>query len=190
MSMTSTDESRRLARLTSLQALQKAEPIDFSDIVSLGKKVFAAPIVFVSLIDGDYQHFLAQEGLSTDRLPRDQIFCNYTIQSDEVTVVPDTRLDARFASNPYVTGKPHIRFYAGAPLIYEPGIRLGTVCIVDAKPRPAEQGKLLILEHLAHLAVGRFRNAAETPVRRSRIDGPEAGPDRADSLSRPRVERW
>ncbi len=86
-------------------------------------------------------------------LPRDNVFCNYTILHNEVFVVPDALADRTFAKNPYVVGEPHIRFYAGAPLTIRPGIRLGALCVSDLKPRTFSQHQMTLLRSLGRLVV-------------------------------------
>ncbi|MBA4192869.1 MAG: diguanylate cyclase [Planctomycetaceae bacterium] len=109
----------------------------------------------MSLIDEDRQWFKAACGLSPDlkETPRDQAFCNYTILNREVFVVHDALADARFASNPLVTGSVNIRFYAGAPLNLGPDIRVGSLCLIDTKPRAFELEQVAILKQFARVVV-------------------------------------
>jgi GAF domain-containing protein len=94
-----------------------------------------SPMTFVTLIDADRQWVKASySGGAGTRTLREDAFCSYTILSDEVFVVPDAQAGRAFAKNPYVVSEPFIRFYAGAPLIIRPGIRLGSLCVVDQKP--------------------------------------------------------
>ncbi len=112
------------------------------------------PIVLVTLLDADRQHFKAALGVDgITGTERRHAFCNYTILHDEVFVVPDALKNGSFASNPYVTGEPRIRFYAGAPLATEHGIRLGSLCIIDMEPRDMAQHETAILAGLSRLVI-------------------------------------
>ena len=90
-----------------------------------------APVAVVTLVDEDRQWFKSCFGLDVTETPREVAFCAHTIMSDELLIVPDASQDPRFANNPLVSGPPHIRFYAGAPIVSENGFRLGSVCVVD-----------------------------------------------------------
>jgi GAF domain-containing protein len=185
------DERRRVSRLTALQALNRAHPIDFADVIALGKVALRMPIVAVSLLDSDYLHVIAVEGADLTCVPREQTFCTYAIRSDAVMVVNDTHLDERFVAHPYVVEAPHLRFYAGAPIIYEAGIRLGTVCVADARPRQVSPGGLLILEHLAALAVERFRGlAGDSAQEFANISTQALNRSALNPDTAPRVVRW
>jgi GAF domain-containing protein len=92
-------------------------------------------------------------GTETGDTPRDAAFCNYTILSDEVFVVSDALADDRFRNNPFVTGAPFLRFYAGAPLIFLKNIRLGALCLLDTKPRSFSRGDKAELQLFAERAV-------------------------------------
>ncbi len=94
-----------------------------------------APIALVSFVEAERQWFPARTGLDARETPREQSFCAFAMLGDEIMVVPDARQDPRFQNNPLVTGEPNIRFYAGAPLVSEDGIRLGALCVIDRQPR-------------------------------------------------------
>ena len=89
----------------------------------------------MSLVGKEKQHFLGAQGLDVCETDRDVSFCSHALGQPEVFVVPDARLDVRFADNPLVTGDPHIRFYAGVPLQSPTGHDIGTLCIIDRRPR-------------------------------------------------------
>ena len=139
------EEPARLAALHRLHLMDtRAEPA-FDRITHLAQKIFGVPIALVSLIDADRQWFKSRCGLEAEGTPREQAFCDYTIRHDSVFVVPDARADRRFSGNLMVTGDPFIRFYAGAPLSVRPGLRIGSLCIIDTRPRdlrPEEMGRL------------------------------------------------
>ena len=135
MNKATSQELERLRALAKLEVLDSEREPLFDGITKFAADNFAVSIAVISLVDADRQWFKACVGLNVDGTPRDVAFCHYTIQSDRVLVVPDATQDARFSQNPLVTGDPHIRFYAGAPLITDEGHRLGTLCLIDPRPR-------------------------------------------------------
>ena len=146
------DESTRLAILNDYQILDTAPDERTAVFVRLAANLFSTPISLVSLVDKDRQWFKAAIGLDASETPRDQAFCAHAILSpSEVMVVEDARLDPRFCENPLVTGDPEIRFYAGAPLVSPEGYPLGTLCVIDRKPRQLAEAER---ERLADLAIG------------------------------------
>lgn len=124
------------------------EEARFDQIVELARVLFDVPIALVTLVDRDRQWFKARCGLGVRETDRDVAFCAHAIQEDTIFVVEDALEDVRFRDNPLVTGEPHIRFYAGAILKSVNGYPLGTLCIIDRKPRKfsrADQTKLISL---------------------------------------------
>lgn len=110
---------------------------------------FGVNTAVVTLLDSDLQVFKAKYGIDGDGTPRKLAFCNFTILSDRVFCVEDALADPRFASNPLVTGKPFIRFYAGAPLIFREEVRLGALCLIHPKPRSFSLGDRAELQEMA-----------------------------------------
>ncbi|MEO8836872.1 MAG: GAF domain-containing protein [Caldimonas sp.] len=107
-------------------------------------------MALVSIVDGDRQWFKANVGVAAGETPREWAFCAHAIETPgDVMVVEDARADARFAANPLVTGDPHIRFYAGAPLVTKTGHAIGTVCVLDDRPRSFDPEKMEALRFLA-----------------------------------------
>ena len=107
-----------------------SEPSDkFDRLCQLAAELFEVPMAAVSLIGRDVQWFKAKVGLTNSITSREVAFCNHTILHDEVLVVGDATRDHRFATNPLVTGDPGIRFYAGAPIVFSPAVRLGSLCV-------------------------------------------------------------
>ncbi len=146
-------EARRLAALHRLEILDTAPESDFDDLVLLASQVCGMPISLVSLVDADRQWFKARIGLSVQETSRDIAFCARTIDTpDQVFVVEDATADARFADNPLVTGEPHVRFYAGAPIVDPDGHALGTVCVIDTRTREFDATQRRCLAALARQA--------------------------------------
>jgi PAS domain S-box-containing protein len=129
------DERLRLEDLHRLEILDTASESSFDRITRIAARVIGSPISLITLIDHDRQWFKSRLGLEVSETPRDLAFCSYAILGSEPFVVPDASEDARFRSNPLVTASPHIRFYAGAPLMRSGGAALGTLCVMDSKPR-------------------------------------------------------
>lgn len=122
------------------------------------KQHFGVDIAAVTLIDTDLAVFKATSGLDGEDAPRKVAFCNYTILQDQVFVIPDTLADARFAANPLVTNPPHIRFYAGAPLVLQSDIRFGALCLLHSEPRDFTLGDRAELREMAGRAVSAIAN--------------------------------
>lgn len=142
-------EADRLAALERYRILDTPADADFDDIVRIAARLCDVPIALVSLVDDRRQWFKAALGLDVAETPRDIAFCTHAIQSDEIMVVPDAAADDRFAANPLVAGDPSVRFYAGAPLITPDGLPLGTLCILDSRPRTLSDEQRELLQALA-----------------------------------------
>jgi hypothetical protein len=147
------NEEQRLEELKRYAVLDTPPEKAFDNITELAARIFKMPMATVTLIDEDRQWFKSCFGLETRDVGRDIAFCSYAILEDKVMVVPDARVDPRFARNPLVTGAPHIRFYAGAPLKTSNGLNLGTLCVIDTKPRRLTKANLETLAGLAALVV-------------------------------------
>jgi len=131
----SNHEERRLRTLEQYDVLDAPPTEAFDRITRLATRLFDVSIALVNFIDQEDQWCLASTGLDLGRIARDRSFCVHTIDQQGVMVVEDARTDERFAENPLVTGEPHVRFYAGAPLTAPNGYRLGTLCLLDDEPR-------------------------------------------------------
>ncbi len=129
------DEARRLAALRDFRILDTDPDPRFDRLTRLAARLMRAPIALVSLVDTDRQWFKARQGVEAAETPRRFAFCGHAILGGELMVVPDARDDPRFADNPLVTGPPHIRFYAGMPLVVAPCLAVGTLCVIDRTPR-------------------------------------------------------
>ena len=141
------NEAHRLWALRQYEILDSEREALFDDVTKLAASVCDAPIALISLVDSSRQWFKACEGLEAKQTARSVAFCAHAILQPGLFVVPDAREDPRFADNPLVAGPPHIRFYAGAPLFTAEGFGLGTLCVIDTRPRALtdEQAKALQL---------------------------------------------
>lgn len=151
------NEIQRLKALEELSILDTAREPAFDELVSLTRDLFGVESTLITLLDEKRQWFKATAGFDLCETPRGVAFCNYTICSDEPFLVSDARLDARFQHNPLVTGEPKIRMYAGVPLTIEDGINLGTLCMIDPKPRQLTPGEVVQLRRLGNLAQSLLR---------------------------------
>nr|WP_312510137.1 GAF domain-containing protein [Pseudomonas luteola] len=114
---TPANESERIAEIRQLCLINPEPDRAFDKIVALAAELFQVPIALISIIDTHRQWFSASVGLTISETPREHSFCSHAILSDELFMVSDATQDHRFKDNPLVTGEPHIRFYAGAPLL-------------------------------------------------------------------------
>ena len=167
------DEASRLQVLGSYAVLDTAPEPAFERLVQLASRLLRCPIVLISLVDENRQWFKARVGLEACDTSRDLSFCAHALLGDETLVIPDATADPRFRGNPLVTGKPGIRFYAGALLVTPDGYKLGTLCAIDTMPRahfPVEDRETL--EQLAALVVDamEFRRAHWHHTERSNIE--------------------
>jgi two-component sensor histidine kinase len=160
------DEAERLAALRQYGILDTPRETEFDDVVRIAAHVCDAPIAVVNLIEDRRQWFKAELGLGVRETPLDVSICAHAILQPGLFVVPDTTKDPRFNCNPLVTGDPHLRFYAGALLETPEGLPLGTVCVLDYKPRELTEEQAFTLQALArqvmaHLELRRSAKEAE-----------------------------
>ena len=186
MTPTGTDEQARLRALESYALLDTPADEAYDDLTRMAAMICGTPIALVTLLDDCRQWFKSRHGLDVTETPRDIAFCDYSIRGRELFVVGDALEDPRFAANPLVTGAPHIRFYAGAPLVDPDGFVLGTLCVIDTVPRELTEDQYRMLRALARQVMtqielrGRIAELAETVEAK----------DRARRLLRASEERY
>jgi len=148
------DEAQRLQSLRDYHVLDTLPEAAFDDLTLLAAHICQTPIALISLVDESRQWFKSRHGIDADETPRDIAFCSHAIlQKDTIMEVPDAQADPRFADNALVTGAPHIRFYAGAPLIARDGQALGTLCVIDRKPHQLDADQAAALKALSRQVV-------------------------------------
>jgi two-component sensor histidine kinase len=162
-------EADRLAALRSYGILDTPREEDFDEVVKTASLICDAPISVINLIDHGRQWFKAEVGLGVRETPLESSLCAHAILQPDLFVVPDTTLDKRFCDNALVVGEPHVRFYAGALLQSPEGLPLGTVCVLDYKPRDLDEKQKAFLRLMANqvMKLIEFRriNAAEHTAR-------------------------
>ena len=146
------NEKQRLATLRSIDILDTDPEERFDRLTRLAKRVFDVPIAMVSLVDENRQWFKSKVGVDACETSRDISFCGHAILGDGPFIIDDALRDDRFADNPLVTDEPGIRFYAGMPLRHLNGTKLGTLCIIDRKPRSLDDEELAMFRDLADMA--------------------------------------
>ena len=133
------NESSRLKDLQSFDILDTPAQIEFDEITLLASTICKTPIALVSLIDSDRQWFKSSHGIDATETPRNVSFCAHAINQDDLFEIPNALDDERFRDNPLTTREPKVVFYAGHPLISAKGHKLGTLCVIDHKPRELNQ---------------------------------------------------
>jgi PAS domain S-box-containing protein len=142
------DEPGRLAALHALSILDTPQEERFDRITRMAVRALEVPMALVSLVDTDRQWFKSCVGLDAAETPRGVSFCGHAILQEGIFVVPDALEDPRFADNPFVVGDPFVRFYAGYPLRSPEGHRVGTLCVLDRRPRQLTDADLTTLHDL------------------------------------------
>ncbi len=166
-------EAERLNLLRSYDILDTPRGQDFDDVVALASQICQAPISTVTLIDADRQWYHAEVGLGVRQNPLDTAFCSHAILQEDFVEIPDMQDDSRFADNPYVTGAPGARFYAGAVLRSDDGLPLGTLCVIDFRPRaltPLQRETLRVLSRQVMAQLDLRRALRQADVLRREVD--------------------
>ncbi|MFB9954994.1 PP2C family protein-serine/threonine phosphatase [Cellulomonas denverensis] len=146
---TTTAEVDRLAALHRLGLLDTPPEDRFDRVTRLAQRMLQVPLAFVSLVDTDRLFFKSRQGSPDPEMPRDGTFCSAAVSQPSIFVVPDAAGDDRFRDAPFVVGDPHIRFYAGRPLVASGGERVGTLCVMDHQPREFTAQDEAVLTDLA-----------------------------------------
>lgn len=146
----SAHERQRLAALARYDMMDSPNEMAFDEIASLVAAICDVPIAVVNLVGDGRQFFKAEVGLGVRETPLDTSFCAKAILEEDFLLVPDATADPRFANNPLVTEEPHLRFYAGALLKTADGFPIGTLCVLDHRPRTLTDVQLQAIRVLAH----------------------------------------
>jgi GAF domain-containing protein len=164
------NEAQRLDVLRSYEILDSKREEGFDDLTRIAAQICATPMALVSLVDENRQWFKSSVGLDAPETHRNLAFCSHAILQDKVFIVQDAHKDIRFHDNALVTGAPHLRFYAGAPLQTSDGHALGTLCVLDHVPRELDDEQKAALEALARqtMAQMELRRALEAAERTGR----------------------
>jgi PAS domain S-box-containing protein len=156
------DEARRMKYLREYGVLDTPSEQGLDELTALAAQICATPIALISLVDENRQWFKATFGLAMVESPRNTSFCSYALDKRELFIVPDAAQDERFAQNPLVTGGPHIRFYAGAPLVGPEDTALGTLCVIDRVPRTLTELQKQALQVLARQVMAHLELRRQT----------------------------
>ena len=146
------NEQQRLAAVRELKLVGTGPEERFDRVTRLAARILRVPVALVTLMDENYQFFKSRYGTDMTGNDREKAFCSYAVLENKPLVVPDAEKDPRFADNPVVTGAPHIRFYMGQPIAAADGSLVGTLCVIDSKPREPSPEDLAALRDLALIA--------------------------------------
>ena len=142
-------ESERLKQLYETHILDTDRKSEFDNLAKLAASVCDAPIGMINFIDKDRQWSKASIGTDLKEIKREDAFCNHTIQNDEFLIVEDASKDPRFKDNPYVTGEPYLRFYAGINIKSKDGYNIGSICVLGHQPKSISEKEISQLKTLA-----------------------------------------
>lgn len=151
------DERLRLMAVREILPLTAAPMPELQAISDLAKTMFDVSRAAIHIIDEDWMHIIEQSGETVAECARDISACNIVVTRNEPLVIPDLAKDPQWRAMPYVTARPHIRFYAGAPIEMGPGMTVGSFCLTDSQPRSLTETELSSLRHFADVAGALFR---------------------------------
>jgi adenylate cyclase len=144
------NEKARQAALALYDILDTGQEQSYDDFTKIASYVGGTPIALITIVDKDRQWFKSKVGTQLTETPRDVSFCAHAILNPlQPLLVPDATKDARFSDNPVVTDEPRVRFYFGAPLVTPEKFALGTLCVIDTKPRELSREQVDVLKALA-----------------------------------------
>ena len=149
MDSTADVDLRRIALLDELRLVGTVAEAAFDRFVFTAAQIFRVPIAFIAFIDNDCFRIKARLGLECNEISRHGAFCVATMEANGPLVVDDAYLDDRFRTSQHVLGAPHLRFYAGFPLLMPDGTAVGTLCVADTRARSATDPQIWALTHLA-----------------------------------------
>jgi two-component system NtrC family sensor kinase len=147
-------EEARLAALSLYKILDTAGEQFYDDMTKVAAYIADTPMALITIVDRDRQWFKSRIGLEATETPREYSFCAHAIKTPRVPfLVRDAQKDERFSNNPYVTGDPNVRFYFGYPLLVDEKNALGSLCVLDTKPRELELKQVDALAALSRQVV-------------------------------------
>ncbi|MCT2084618.1 SpoIIE family protein phosphatase [Microbacterium enclense] len=149
ISTTDFDDAARQRAIEELGILDTPRDERIDRVTRIAQEMFGVPMVSVTLLDRDRQWRKSEIGLGGREAPREDAFCDFTVREGRTVVIPDATADERWADNPFVEGDPHLRFYAGHPLQAGGGERIGTLCLLDTRPRVLDEREEELLRELA-----------------------------------------
>ncbi|WP_372627870.1 sensor domain-containing diguanylate cyclase [Arsukibacterium sp.] len=152
------NEAERLHALRTLEILDTTHEERFDRVTRMAKRMFGVEISLVSLVDQNRQWFKSKQGLEASETPREISFCGHAINQDGLFIIPNATEDDRFSDNPLVTDAPNIRFYAGYPLKLRQGINIGTLCLIDSKPKHLNEDDKQLLNDLGAMIEQEIRS--------------------------------
>ena len=177
-------EDERSAALRSYDILDTPRESDFDDLAQVASDICGTPVALVSLVDTDRQFFKAGIGVAVRETPISHSFCAHALAIDDVMVVEDARDDPRFKDNPVVTGEMNVRFYAGAVMQTPAGLPIGTLCVIDTKPRTLDARQLKALRVLARQAMTQMELRRVVAEQREALRKAEAAERESSLLAR------
>lgn len=165
------NEVERLAALKCTALLDSSPEDRFDLFTRLAARIFNVPICLISLVDSERQWFKSRVGLEACETARDISFCGHAILQPDIFIISDASKDKRFFANPLVTNEPHIRFYAGAPVLDPTGYAIGTLCLIDTLPRAFSTNEAQMLRELADIVEHEIARLDEQKVRQQLSSG-------------------
>jgi two-component system, cell cycle sensor histidine kinase and response regulator CckA len=182
------NEAARLGNLYQYEILDTKTELGFDEIVRLAAHICGTPIALISLIDAHCQWFKSKLGIEATETPLAIAFCLHTILESDILIVPDTLADERFSTNSLVTSTPHIRFYAGVPLITPSGQALGVLCAIDSVPRKLSNEQVSGLRALGHQVITQLElRRSVITLARAATEFKQAEEARRQEISRERL---